>query len=143
MTEPTSAATFACAVASGTFTVTCLSTMGINPPEMVAGLLGCIAAQALLSARMPELAAPEAPRPTFRKVMALTIGSVLLASLLGPLAAPWFVDSFGSWAPKVASESVRAAVSGIIGAFAQTILTWIGKQVSRLPGVSSKENPNA
>lgn len=124
MSEPTTVAAAAtCSMSTGGFTVACLSAMGINPPDMIAGLLGCVAVMSLMRHSEPR---------SFRQIAALTIGGVLLASFLAPLAAPWVVDTFASWAPKVPHMSVRAAVAAIIGGFAQSIVAGISYRLSLL-----------
>jgi hypothetical protein len=120
MSEPTTMAAATCTLASGGLTAACMAAMGINPTDMIAGLLGCIAVQSLLHSATP--------RP-FRQIAAITIGGMVLASVLAPLAAPWFVDQFASWAPKVAAESVRAAMAALIAGFAQGLLNRIAGYV--------------
>lgn len=134
MSEPTTTALAAgtCAASSGGFTVACLSAMGINPPDMIAGLLGCVAVMSLIKAAEPR---------TFRSIAMLTVGGVLLASFLAPLAAPWVVETGASWAPKVPAASLRAAVAAVIGGFAQSIVTGISARLTLLVTRGSSKEP--
>lgn len=119
MTEPTTLGAATCSLASGGFTVACLSAMGINPTDMVAGLMGCVAVQTLMQ--------PAEPVP-FKRIVGITIGGMALASLLTSLVAPWFVAQFTNWAPSVPGASLRAAMAGMIAGFAQRILIIVSRR---------------
>lgn len=134
MTEPTTVAAATCSLASGGVTVACLSAMGINPTDMIAGLMGCVAVQTLMHASSPR---------DFRQIVTITLGGMALASILTPLAAPWFVSQFTNWAPSVPGASLRAAMAGLIAGFAQKILIIVSRRFEVAEKKVAKEAQDA
>lgn len=116
MAEMTTGTAAACTAATGGFTMACLAPWGINPPDMIAGLLGVIVVQTLLR-----------PRETrdLLTVLGAAAGGVMLASICAPLGAPYVIEVGGAWLTKVPPESLRAALAAAIGGFAQRIVVWV------------------
>jgi uncharacterized membrane protein YeaQ/YmgE (transglycosylase-associated protein family) len=77
---------------------------------IVGGLIGCVIAQTLL---------PERSDTSFRRVLSMMIGSVLLAGILTLVLSPWVIRQLSL--AEVPPGAVRLTLGAIIGAFAQPI----------------------
>lgn len=116
MAEMTTTTAAACAAATGGITMACLARFGINPPDMICGLLGVIAVQTLIP--------PKGAR-NFKAIMLAAAGGIVLASLGSSVAAPYVIEISGAWVSKVPPESLRALLAAGIGGFAQRIVEYI------------------
>lgn len=135
MSEPTVPAIATCSIATGGFTATCLAAAGINPTDMIAGLVGCVIVQCLIKPQPNEAR-------TFKGIAAMTLGGMLLASLAAPVAGPWFLSAYPAWAPNVPPPALRALLAGAIGGFAQAIVALARSKIVT-PAQREKEQQNA
>lgn len=133
MAEMTTSTAIVCSVTTGSITMACLAPFGINPPDMICGLLGVIAVQSLIT--------PKEPR-NFRTVLAAAIGGVVLASLGSSIVAPYVLEVGGAWLSKVKPESLRAVVAAVIGGFAQRIVEMIRDRIDVRRRAASKRRSN-
>jgi len=96
---------------------------------LVGGLIGCIIAQTLL---------PDKSDLSFRRLLGIMIGSVLLAAIVTLLISPWAIKKLDL--ADVAPGAVRLALGALIGAFAQPIAIKLGQVVtSWIDRVSEKK----
>jgi len=111
--------TAAIATTTGVLSIPILASAGIDPAAMGAGLLGCTIMQSFVQKDGQAINAA-----FWAKIAVLTFGSMLFASLVAPVAAPWVHVRLGEVFPKVPfpHEGVRAMTAGALGAFAQPIV---------------------
>lgn len=99
----------------------------------VGGLIGCVIAQTLI---------PNKDASDFRKMLALMVGSVLLAGMATLVASAWVIRALTL--QDVPPGAVRLAFGATIGAFAQPLAvmggSWLMEWLQRL---RSKGNSNA
>ena len=115
-----------------------LAAIGVDPASIGAGLAGCIVVQTLLP--------PEQATSSLKSIAAMTIGSVLFASLATPFAAPIAISYVIEHYPKatISIEAVRAAAAAALGGFAQPILFLFRALLrARIARQQMKETPNA
>lgn len=135
MAEATTTA--AVCVATGALTTGFCTAFGFDPMllmgGMVGGLIGCIIVQTLL---------PSKEDVRIRRLVLLTIGSVLLSTISTLLVAPTAVRAFGL--TEVPPGAVRLAVGALIGGFAQPIAVQVQKRLLRyIEDPPPKESGNA
>ncbi len=125
--------------AVGVVTFPLLASMGIDPPSMVAGLLGCVIVQSLMPA--------ENEKKSIGATAWLTLGSVLFASVVAPVFTPWVLSKLpDAGIPKVPAQALCAVLAGalaqpIVIALKKGILPAAVKKVKSLFNI--KEEPNA
>lgn len=120
--------TAATAAATGVISIPVLAAMGIDPSAMVAGLIGCTIGQTLI---------PSLEARSWQSIALLTLGSVLFASLMTPLLAPW-VFSKASQFVTVHQDHARAVTAGALGLFAQPAVMLIRAIVASRLKMASK-----
>lgn len=131
MADATSTA--AVAGTTGALTFPVLAAFGVDPLAMVPALIGCVIAQTLI---------PSGDR-SLRAIALITLGSVLLASLLTPIVAPYVMHRWGELAPGSSPVAVRALVAAGIGGFAQPIVIGGLALLRRFFATKLKEAPDA
>lgn len=97
-----------------------LAKMGIDPVLMVAGLVGCIVVQTILSSDK-----------SLKAIAIVTIGSVFFASLATPIYLPWLIAKFGLPAG-VEKDAAQAGTAAVLGGFAQPIVSALHTGVKAL-----------
>ena len=112
------------AAATGIVAVPFLAAMGIDPQSMVAGLIGVVVVQSLMPA----------DGRTLRGTIIITLGSVLFASLAGPLLTPWVLHQMKD--TLLPHEGVRAACAAAAGAFAQPVVVLLKNNI--VPSIMSR-----
>ena len=113
--------------AAGAASFPLLAAFGIDPPSMVCGFMGVIIIQTLI---------PKQKSGDWLALVAITIGSVLFASLAAPLASPWLLSKLPSDTPHLAA---KCAVAGLCGAFAQPLLVLIRRAITKRAEAAMKE----
>jgi hypothetical protein len=97
----------------GALGVPLLTAIGLDPAALVTGLIGCVIVQTLLPAAQPE---------GIKRIIALTLGSILFASLLTPVIAPGIIAKVIGYVPGAPPLALRALTSAVLGGFAQPLL---------------------
>lgn len=127
-------------IATGSTQAMFCAAFGFDPTllvgGLVGGLIGCVISQTLI---------PEKGAPDFRKMLALMVGSVLLAGMATLIGSPGVIRFASGWLSGVPDGAVRLAFGALIGAFAQPIaVIGGGKLMDWLRGFGSKkESGNA
>ncbi len=130
--------TAAVCVATGAAAAPLCAALGFDPTLLLGGLLGGFAGCIIVQTLIPDKVEPE-----LRRILTLTVGSVLLATISTAICSPWVIRTANL--QDVPPGLVRVAVGAFIGGFAQPLLVfgW-GSFVKRFLGESApKENPNA
>lgn len=112
MADPSvTAATCAATVA---ICVPFLTALGLDPVDAVFAGIGVVCAQTLLPSKEPR---------EFRKLIGVAVGSVLLATVATPVAAPYLAKLFAS----MSGDAVlfRHVVASCLGACAQPFAVWL------------------
>jgi hypothetical protein len=129
--------TAAVCIGTGTFGAMFCATFGFDPTLLAGGLLGgfmgCLIVQTLI---------PDKADVRMRRILALMLGSVLLATITTAVISPTIIRLASL--QDVPAGLVRLAVGAVIGGLAQPlvvigsakILKWVG-------GIGTKESPNA
>lgn len=113
--------TAATAAATGVISLPFLAAMGIDPSAMIAGLIGCTVVQTVLSGTS---------RPV-RDIALITVGGVLFASLMTPIAAPWAVAKVHAIiSESISRDAIRAATAAFLGGFAQPLLVFVPRGIA-------------
>lgn len=99
------------ATAAPSAVCTILVAIGLDPTALVPGLIGSICYQTLMPAKTGHGVAG-----------ALTMGSMLLASVVSPVASPWIIAHAGQLFEADNPATARVLISAGIGAFAQRLL---------------------
>lgn len=136
MAEPgaSAAAAAATAAATGVVSIPILASMGIDPPAMVAGLLGATLVQSLLPTE----------GHTWRSVALITLGSVLLASVGTAVLEPWATrKAMEVLEVQPAKEPMRAATAAFLGAFAQPLVLLARGAIAKFFPSAKKEGSDA
>ena len=137
MAEPASTTiTAAAAVVTGAVITPVLGMFGLDGASLGAGLLGCVVAQVFMPSEKVE----------FGKIAAVTLGSVIVASLGAPFVAPQLYAITGKLglAAAVTAEHANAVSAALLGGFAKPIVMWIKRKVSgRLEDPKTKEQGDA
>jgi len=129
--------TAAVCVATGTFGAMFCATFGFDPSLLAGGLLGgfmgCLIVQTLI---------PDKDDVRLRRILALMVGSVLLATIATALVSPTVIRLANL--QDVPAGLVRLGVGAVIGGLAQPLVV-IGsaKLLKWFGGVGEKETPNA
>jgi hypothetical protein len=129
--------TVATCVATGTVGGMFCATFGFDPSllagGMLGGLMGCLIVQTLI---------PDKDEVRMRRILALMVGSVLLATIATALVSPTVIRTFNL--QDVPPGLVRIAVGAVIGGLAQPLVV-IGsaKLLKWFGGVDPKETPHA
>lgn len=114
---------------TGAVSMPVLAAFGINVEYMACGLVGCIIVQSLLPSEHKV-----GKKPSVWAISFMTIGSVLFASLVGPVFGPWAVESMAS--KTVPDWAIRALSGAFLGGFAQPLILGVRTHVvPRLIGV--------
>lgn len=97
---------------------------------LLGGFLGCVIAQTLI---------PDKEDVPFRRLLALTVGSVLLATLVTMVGSPWVVRVLSL--TDVPAGAVRLVFGAVIGACAQPLAMLGKKKLLRwFSGLGNKES---
>ncbi len=116
------ATTAAVCVSTGTLAAPFCAAFGFDPTlllgGLVSGLVGCVIAQTLI---------PDKQDVTFRKMLAVMVGSVLLAGVATLIGSPWIIRQLAL--QEVPPGAVRLAFGALIGAFAQPLAVMGGRKV--------------
>lgn len=131
------ATTAAVCVATGALSAPFCTAFGFDPTLLlggvVGGFFGCVIVQTLI---------PDKQDQNFRRMLALMVGSVLLAGIATLIVSPWLIRQFNL--SEVPPGAMRMAIGAVIGGFAQPlaimlqskVLTWFGS-------LGKKESGNA
>jgi hypothetical protein len=134
MAEATTSA--AVCVATGATMTSFCAAFGFDPMLLAGGAaggaIGCVIARSLL---------PSKGDPSIVRIVWVSIGSVLLAMLGTPLAAPWVVRTLSL--ADVPPGVLQLAVGAILGGFAQPIAGIIHRRLmARFDPTPAKEPGN-
>lgn len=117
LATPTAAA--AASAAGGALAAPFLAAIGIDPANMVAGLMGVVMVQVFL-----QRTAPQGLGPIFLFAVASMFAATLGAPLLGPGAVALAPDSW-QWLKQAPHDHVKAVAAALCGGFAQPGLIWL------------------
>lgn len=112
MSEPTTTAGI-CATA-GALCIPLLAQVGLHPVSMISGLIGVIIVQIFLGD--PDIG--------WKRLVRITVASVLFASVSTAIAAPIALKLFESY-PAINAEAARAGTAVFLGGFAQPAILWL------------------
>lgn len=134
MAEATASA--AVCVATGSVVTAFCAAFGFDPMLMAGGALGGFLGFVIVRSLLPS-----GENISMARVAWLSVGSVLLSTIMTLLVSPWTIRTFAL--ADVPPGAVRLAVGAAIGAFAPTIAALIRKRVMGILDPATKESGNA
>jgi len=104
---------FSIACGSGTFSVSVLCAIGLDPSHLIAGLVACVIVQMFIE--------PNSYR-SVASIVRWTIGSVLFAGLFTPVVAPWAIERVIAFVPKASAPAIILLTAATLAAVAQPLV---------------------